>query len=475
VEGVGHFEPLRHYAEVHLLLEPGEPGSGVQVASACSEDVLDLNWQRLIATHVMEREHPGVLTGSVLTDVKVTILTGRAHPKHTEGGDFRQATYRAIRQGLKRAKSVLLEPMYAFSLEVPQDLVGHAMSDLGQRCGKFDPPEFRTGTGGDVAVLKGTAPVATMQDYSAEVHAYTRGMGHLLLELGGYDVCHNAEEVVAAASYDSEADIENPTGSVFCAHGAGFVVPWDEVETYMHLPYVYKPPETGAPEASGRSYDVAGALSSVKKPGEPKQQSSWELDKELQQIYAREFGMSRDDVEDQERRRWMKKKADTPKPATVKYDKKGNPIYPARGPQEEYLIVDGYNIIFAWKDLNELSRVNIDSARDKLLDILSDYQGYKDCPVLVVFDAYKRKDHPGARSRYHKLDVVYTKTDETADAYIERTVHEIGGKYRVTVATNDGLEQLTVMSQGALRMSAENLREEIARASHEGLENWNKH
>jgi predicted RNA-binding protein with PIN domain len=241
----------------------------------------------------------------------------------------------------------------------------------------------------------------------------------------------------------------------------------------MHLPYVYAPREEGAQE-SGRAYDVEGAMTSVKKPNEKKSQSGWELDKELQQIYAREFGMNREDVEDQERRRWMKKKADSPKPATVKYDKKGNPIYPSRGPQEEYLIVDGYNIIFAWKELNELSRVNIDSARDRLLDILSDYQGYKGCPVMVVFDAYKRKDHPGAKGKYHNLDVVYTKTDETADAYIERTVHRISGKYRVTVATNDGLEQLTVMSQGALRMSAENLREEIARVSREGLEAYVK-
>jgi predicted RNA-binding protein with PIN domain len=502
VEGVGHFEPLRHYAEVHLLLEPGEPGSGVQVASACSEDVLDLNWQRLIATHVMEREHPGVLTGSALTDVKVTILTGRAHTKHTEGGDFRQATYRAIRHGLKRAKSVLLEPMYAFSLEVPQESVGRAMTDLKQRCGRFDAPEFVTGT--DVAVLTGTAPVSTMQDYSTEVYAYTKGLGHLTLELSGYDVCHDAQEVVDSIGYDSDADVANPTGSVFCAHGAGFVVPWDEVEDYMHLPYAYMPHKNaGAPgegagaqgangagvygggklgadgagadgiavQASGRAYDVSQAMSSVKK-SEEKSTGSWELDKELQQIYAREFGMSREAVEDQERRRWMKKKSDAPKPATVKYDKKGNPIYPSRGPQEEYIIVDGYNIIFAWKDLNELSRVNIDSARDKLLDILSDYQGYKGCAVMVVFDAYRRKDHPGAKSRYQNLEVVYTRTDETADAYIERTVHQISGKYRVTVATNDGLEQLTVLSQGALRMSAENLREEIARVSREGMEGY---
>lgn len=496
VEGVGHFEPLRHYAEVHLLLEPGEPGSGIEVASDCSEDVLDLNWQRLIATHIVEREHPGVLTGSALTDVKITILTGRAHIKHTEGGDFRQATYRAIRQGLKSTESVLLEPVYAFTLEVPQDAVGRAMTDLKQRFGKFDTPEFLPenehmhdrslargmGVGHTfasecvtgMAVLHGTAPVATMQDYNTIVHAYTKGLGHLTLDLDGYDVCHNSEEVVARIGYDSEADTANPTGSVFCAHGAGFVVPWDQVPDYMHLDYVYTL-DGGKPE-DGIFYDTAdqtfgpGGTFAVKKPNEAKSQTSWELDKELQQIYAREFGMSREDVEDQERRKWMKKKTNESKPNVVKYDKKGNPIYPARGPQEEYLIVDGYNIIFAWKDLNELSRVNIDSARDKLLDILSNYQGYKGCPVLVVFDAYKRKEHPGAKSKYHNLDVVYTKTDETADAYIERTVHEIGHKYRVTVATNDGLEQLTVMSQGALRMSAENLHQEIERLSRQEYE-----
>lgn len=467
VEGVGHFEPLRHYAEVHLLLEPGEPGSGIEVASDCSEDILDLNWQRLIATHITEREHPGVLTGSALTDVKITIVTGRAHIKHTEGGDFRQATYRAIRQGLKSTESVLLEPIYSFVLEVPQESVGRAMTDIKQRFGSFDSPEFVPGS--DMAVLKGIAPVATMQDYSTSVHAYTKGLGHLTLELAGYDVCHNSEEVVERIGYDSEADTANPTGSVFCAHGAGFVVPWDQVPDYMHLEYTY---ETGAVEKpeDGIFYDTADqtfgpgkVLSNIGKSNEGKSQTSWELDKELQQIYAREFGMSREDVENQERRKWMKKKTSESRPNVVKYDKKGNPIYPSRDPQEEYLIVDGYNIIFAWKDLNELSRVNIDSARDKLLDILSNYQGYKGCPVLVVFDAYKRKEHPGARSKYHNLDVVYTKTDETADAFIERTVHEIGRKYRVTVATNDGMEQLTVMSQGALRLSADNLRQEIER------------
>ena len=484
VEGIGHFEPLRHYAEVHLLIEPGEPGSGVQTASACSEDVLDLNWQRLIETHIMEREHPGVLTGAALTDVRITILTGRAHTKHTEGGDFRQATYRAIRQGLKSAPCVFLEPMYAFTLEVPQDAVGKAMTDLKQLHGTFDTPEY-VSHGGDMAVLKGKAPVVTMQDYSAQVNAYTSGRGHLTLELAGYDVCHNSEEVVASIGYDSEADTQNPTGSVFCAHGAGFLVPWDEVENYMHLPRSYVPKEQSSAE-DGRKYDSAnqtfgpgGTFTGInKKSGASWEKSvarmsSYELDKELADVYAREFGMSREDLEEQERRKW-KKKTDAPKAGSVKYDKKGNPIYPAKGPQEEYLIVDGYNIIFAWEQLRELSEINIDSARDALLDILSNYQGYKGCFVLVVFDAYKRKEHPGAKMKYHNLDVVYTRTDETADAYIERTVHEIGNKYRVTVATNDGLEQLTVMSQGALRMSARRLLEEITRMNREGYDAYNK-
>lgn len=515
VEGIGHFEPLRHYAEVHLLLEPGEPGSGIQVSSACSEDVLDLNWQRLIATHVTEREHPGVLTGSALTDIKITILTGRAHTKHTEGGDFRQATYRAIRQGLKSTQSVLLEPMYTFSLEVPQASVGRAMTDLKQRFGTFDSPEFVSGTDRDMAVLTGTAPVSTMQDYSTEVAAYTSGKGHLTLELAGYDVCHNSEEVIASIGYDSEADTANPTGSVFCAHGAGFVVPWDEVDHYMHLERVFDPnryalEEDGAASHAGRAYDPVGATYSAGEAdaltGVARRESweksvagksSLELDKELADVYAREFGMSREDVAEQERRKWSQKQQDKQKLPTVKQDKKGNPIYPAKDSKERMLVVDGYNIIFAWKELKELSRVNIDSARDRLKDILLSYQGYERCRLIVVFDAYKVKDNAGKKEFYDGrrkksggagrsfagkksvensrpgaaqkereigIEVVYTKTDETADAYIERLVHDEKGKYRIFVATNDGLEQLTVMSQGALRMSAENLREEIGRA-----------
>lgn len=502
VEGVGHFEPLRHYAEVHLLLEPGEPGSGIQVQSACSEDVLDLNWQRLIATHVEEREHPGVLIGAPLTDVKVTILTGRAHLKHTEGGDFRQATYRAIRQGLKSTECVLLEPIYAFLLEVPQDAVGRAMTDLRQRSAVFDSPEYLSDARGDRALMKGTAPVATMQDYMSEVHAYTKGLGHLTLELAGYDVCHNSEEVIAAKGYDSEADTANPTGSVFCAYGAGFVVPWDEVNSYMHLPRVYVP-GTDVNAADGRAYrtdganysaDEADVLAGVSRRGSweksVSKMSSYELDKELADVYAREFGMSREDLEDRERRRWGQKRQEKPKAPVTKLDKKGNPIYPAKGPTERLLVVDGYNIIFAWKELQELSRLNIDSARDRLKDILLNYQAYERCRLVVVFDAYKVKGNAGkkefydgkrkksgksaggsvkpeingSREREVGIEVVYTRTDETADAYIERLVHDEKGKYRIAVATNDGLEQLTVMSQGALRMTAENLKEELQRA-----------
>lgn len=492
VEGIGHFEPLRHYAEVHLLLEPGEPGSGIQAATVCSEDVLAVNWQRLIAGHILEREHPGVLTGSPLADIKFTILTGRAHLKHTEGGDFRQATYRAIRQGLKSASCVLLEPFYAFVLEIPKEAVGRAMTDLQQRFADFEPPEF---AGGDAAFITGRAPAAAMQDYMAEVFAYTKGKGRLSLVPDGYDVCHNSEEVIAAKGYDSESDTENPTGSVFCAHGAGFIVPWDEVDKYMHLERVYVPSDAadtgGAPAYCGEEagYSAADALAGTKKQisweKSVAKMSAFELDRELADVYSREFGMSREQLLEQERRRGEKNRA-KPKPQTQKLDKKGNPIYPARGPAERLLVVDGYNVIFAWKELKELAAINIDSARDRLKDLLLNYQAFERCRLVVVFDAYRLKDNAGRKELYDGrsksirsekkgknnpkagvgvgIEVVYTRTDETADAYIERLVHDEKGKYRITVATNDGMEQLTVMSQGALRMSAENLREEMERA-----------
>jgi len=478
VEGVGHFEPLRHYAEAHLWMEPGEPGSGISVFSNCSEDVLDLNWQRLITTHILEREHPGVLTGSAITDIKFTIVTGRAHLKHTEGGDFRQATYRAIRQGLKSTESVLLEPVYGFTLEVPVDAIGRAMTDVRNRFGKHEAPEYITREDGDVAVLTGTAPVATMQDYMAEVHSYTKGMGRLSLELKGYDVCHNSAEVVERIGYDSEEDIANPTGSVFCAHGAGFVVPWNEVPEYMHLEYVCDS-EGHVKQAGGLSYDLEQQAENLRELAERKEAerlaktasaTSWELDQELQQIYAREFGMNKEDMLDYERKKWAKKGEKKESVPHQKFDKKGNPIYPKKPILEEYLIVDGYNIIFAIDELKELSKENIDSAKDKLKDMLADYQGYKGCHVMIVFDGYRKKGNPGSVEKYFDLEIVHTKQDETADAYIERKVHELVNKYKVTVATNDNLEQLTILSQGALRMSARLLEEDIKRVKTGGIQ-----
>jgi len=476
VEGVGHFEPLRHYAEAHLWMEPGEPGSGISVFSNCSEDVLDLNWQRLITTHILEREHPGVLTGSAITDIKFTIVTGRAHLKHTEGGDFRQATYRAIRQGLKSTESVLLEPYYGFVLEVPAEQIGRAMTDIRSRFGKHEAPEYISREDGDVAVLTGTAPVSTMQDYMTEVHAYTKGQGQLTLELKGYDVCHNSAEVVEQIGYDSEEDTANPTGSVFCAHGAGFVVPWNEVPDYMHLEYACDA-DGHVKTMGGLAYDLEQQAEELRELAERREAdrlaktasaSSWELDQELQQIYAREFGMNKDDMLDYERRKWSKKSGDGADKKTAphqKFDKKGNPIYPKKPVLEELLIVDGYNIIFAIPELKELSKVNIDSAKDALKDMLANYQGYKGCRLMLVFDGYRRKGNPGSSEKYFDLEVVHTKQDETADAYIERTVHDLVSKYKITVATNDNLEQLTILSQGALRMSAGMLVEEMKRYS----------
>jgi len=475
-------------------MEPGEPGSGITVFSNCSEDVLDLNWQRLITTHILEREHPGVLTGSAITDIKFTIVTGRAHLKHTEGGDFRQATYRAIRQGLKSTESVLLEPIYAFSLEVPAEQIGRAMTDIRNRFGKHEAPEYVSRDDGDVAILTGTAPVATVQDYVQEVHSYTKGAGRLTLDLKGYDVCHNSAEVVERIAYDSEADTANPTGSVFCAHGAGFLVPWDEVPSFMHLEYVCDA-EGHVKQQGGLSYDLEQQAESLRELAERRAEekalktasaSSWELDQELQQIYAREFGMNKEDMLDAERKKWAKKsggdgadgksgdgKGRSEKYVShQKYDKKGNPIYPKKPVLEEFLIVDGYNIIFAWEELKELSKVNIDSAKDRLKDLLANYQGYKNCRVMVVFDGYRVKGNPGSTEKYFDLEVIHTKQDETADMYIERTVHQVVDKYKVTVATSDNLEQLTILSQGALRMSALGLKQELERVEKMGIKEF---
>lgn len=456
VEGVGHFEPLRHYAEVHLLLEPGETGSGLTFATDCSEDVLDRNWQRLILTHLEEREHKGVLLGAPITDMKITLLTGRAHIKHTEGGDFRQATYRAVRQGLCKAKSQLLEPYYEFRLEVPSEQVGRSMTDIQKMLGEFDPPK----TEGEMTVLTGSAPVVTMRDYQKEVISYTSGRGRLSCTLKGYYPCHNQEEVVEAVGYDPEADLENPTGSVFCAHGAGFVVNWDQVEEYMHV-------ESGWNAPAGQET----------KPEKPVTAKNWKeenekylaTEKELEEIFERTYGPIRKLGEEPPAGRSVKGWKKSRRDPLEGYGKSSSDYKQKKTPdgEKEYLLVDGYNIIFAWEDLKELAAVNIDGAREKLMDILCNYQGFKKSTLILVFDAYKVKGNPGSVETYHNIHVVYTKEAETADQYIEKTVHEIGRKYRVTVATSDQLEQVIILGQGGQRMSARELLEDVIEVSHQ--------
>lgn len=446
VVGVGHYEPLRHYAEVHLKMEPLEAGSGLIFDTDCSEDVLDRNWQRLILTHLQEREHPGVLTGAPITDMKITIVAGRAHLKHTEGGDFRQATYRAVRQGLKSAESVLLEPWYSFVLEVPSEQVGRAMSDIGQMNGSFEGPEAEDKQG--MVRLTGTAPASEMRDYQREVWAYTKGRGRITLTLKGYEPCHNAEEVIEEIGYDSERDVDNPTGSVFCAHGAGFLVKWDEVPEYMHIKEDFLAEKPGIVQDEvmavqmGNHCNYSGGYS-----------SSYDDDPELLTIMEREFGSKQ-----KERDRYSsyrKQTVSTPVLHTT--------VIKENEPKKEYLLVDGYNIIFAWEELNELAKASIDAARNKLMDILSNYQGFIGCTLILVFDAYKVKGNQGEVQKYHNIYVVYTKEAETADQYIEKTTHEIGRKYKVTVATSDALEQVIVMGQGAYRISARDFYEEVER------------
>lgn len=441
VEGVGHFEPLRHYAEVHLRLEPGERGSGMQFDSECSEDVLDRNWQRLVLTHLEEKEHKGVLTGSVITDMKITLTSGKAHLKHTEGGDFRQATYRAVRQGLKKAESVLLEPYYEFRIELPSENVGRAMTDIQNRFGKFEAPE----TLGEMTVLTGIAPVSTLSGYQKDVIAYTGGRGRISLTLKGYDLCHNPEEVVAARGYDSELDLANPTGSVFCAHGAGFVVDWDEVEEYMHME---------------RTLDQTGeeGLAEVTLP--KRRHSSIELtQEELDAIYVR----TPDPVKQNHGPVTVCAKEKDREPGSAYTDPKWERRRREKEGRQEYLLVDGYNIIFSWEELRELSEKDIGAARGKLADILSNYQGYRKCTLILVYDAYKVEGNPGEVMKYHNIYIVYTKEAETADQYIEKTVRRIAKDAAVTVATSDGLEQVIILGQGANRMSAPGLKEEIER------------
>ena len=446
VVGVGHYEPLRHYAEVHLKMEPLEAGSGLVFDTDCSEDVLDRNWQRLILTHLQEREHPGVLTGAPITDMKITIVAGRAHLKHTEGGDFRQATYRAVRQGLKSAESVLLEPWYSFVLEVPSEQVGRAMSDNGQMNGSFEGPEAENKQG--MVRLTGTAPASEMRDYQREVWAYTKGRGRITLTLKGYEPCHNAEEVIEEIGYDSERDVDNPTGSVFCAHGAGFLVKWDEVPEYMHIKEDFLAEKPGIEQDEmmavqmGNHCNYSGGYS-----------SSYDDDPELLTIMEREFGSKQE-----ERDRYSSYRKQT-----VSTPVRHTTVIKENEPKKEYLLVDGYNIIFAWEELNELAKASIDAARNKLMDILSNYQGFSGCTLILVFDAYKVKGNQGEVQKYHNIYVVYTKEAETADQYIEKTTHEIGRKYKVTVATSDALEQVIVMGQGAYRISARDFYEEVER------------
>ena len=433
VEGVGHFEPLRHYAEVHLLLEPGEPGSGVQCMSVCSEDLLDRNWQRLILTHLMETEHRGVLTGAPITDIRITLVSGKAHLKHTEGGDFRQAVYRAVRQGLKQADSVLLEPYYEYRLELPSENVGRAMTDIERMHGTFGLPQ----TEADRTILTGMAPVSTMRDYQKEVHAYTRGNGTLQCTLKGYAPCHNTEEVLAATGYDSERDTLHPTGSVFCAHGAGFLVPWYEVKEYMHLPSVMQEKPSDSPEEKQTAYRVS------------KETDAWIDTEEVDRIIVQSVGAN-------------KKQKTLPKKKVPEYYKSTSKPK-KQEVREEYLLVDGYNVIFAWEDLKDLAQVSIDGARGKLLDVLCDYQGMKKCNLIVVFDAYRVQGHKTEISTYHNIHVVFTKEAETADQYIEKFAHENGKKYNVTVATSDGLEQIIIRGQGCRLLSARELKDEIER------------
>ena len=466
VLGIGHFEPLRHYAEVHLLLEPLEAGSGLIFESKCAEDILDRSWQRLILTHIEEKEHVGVLTGSPITDMRITLISGRSHLKHTEGGDFRQATYRAIRQGLKKTSSMLLEPYYNFRLEAPSENIGRAMTDIQRMQGSFEAPQIN----GDTAILIGNAPLATMGGYQTEVNAYTRGRGSLTSTLAGYQPCHNEEEIIERIGYDSELDVDNPTGSVFCTHGASFIVAWDQVENHMHIEnsmkelFPDKPWDKTKDAYTGENFDSAHNHESSHSRRTKNKSNSWQEDKELEEIFTRTFGPI--------------KQSKIYSPSRLGHEKIPNGSIASQGKREpyrreimpkasaqEYLLVDGYNIIFSWEELNTLAQESMDAARYRLMDILSNYQGFKKCSLILVFDAYKVKDGVGSIQRYHNIDVVYTKEAETADQYIEKVTHEIARDNHVTVATSDALEQIIVLGKGAVRLSANDLRDEILRVN----------
>ena len=434
VEGVGHYEPLCHYAEVHLLLEPLPQGSGLQFGVNCREEDLERNWQRLVLTHLEEKTHLGVLTGSPITDMRITLCAGKAHVKHTEGGDFRQATYRAVRNGLRKAKSILLEPWYEFLLELPTENVGRAMTDLQQMGAEFQPPE----TEGDRSVLQGSAPVAKLRGYASEVTGYTHGVGRLVCSPKGYAPCQNPEEVIAAVGYDCDSDLENSADSIFCAHGAGFAVKWNEVEQHMHLPsclhQLEEPDEPAAPVRVSRAA-YGGSLAE---------------DKELMAIFERTYGK----IDRNPRQALCTPKEEDNAAA---YHGKPDPAYDG----EEYLLVDGYNIIFAWDELKTIAQNNLDSARGQLMHMLSNYCGYRKCKLILVFDAYKVKGYHGETEQYHNITVVYTKEAETADSYIEKATLDLSKKHKVRVATSDGMEQLIILGNGALRITAAEFRQEV--------------
>lgn len=487
VMGVGHFEPLRHYAEVHLLLEPMENGSGMCFDSICSEDVLDKNWQRLILTHLQEREFRGVLTGSPITDMKISITAGRAHQKHTEGGDFRQATYRAVRQGLMMAESVLLEPVYAFKIEVPQEYAGRVLADIVKMSGTMDGQEIS----GETTVITGHAPVYTMREYYSELTAFSRGTGRLQVDIDGYQPCHNTEEVLAERHYDPELDRFNPSSSVFCAHGAGYLVDWYDVYENMH---VKEDPGFEISGQLGYTEDGYAMDIPVNRPGKSVSEMSI-TDEELSEIFARTFGGDYKDKDVALNGRFRRTTSEYK--VNGQYNKsQSRDRQPGNGPLvgsrpadrgiatpgafkrrksgEDYVIVDGYNVIFAWDTLRELSEHNIDSARGKLMDILSNYQGYMNCKLIVVFDGYKVKDNKGERFPYDDIEVVYTKEGETADAHIEKLTHELARKHKVTVVTSDGLEQIVTMCQGAIRMSSRDFKAEVERVNEHLRENYLK-
>jgi len=437
VEGVGHFEPLRHYAEVHLLLEPGEPGSGLQFGTQCSEDILSKSWQRLILTHLEEKVHKGVLTGSAITDMKITLVSGRAHNKHTEGGDFREATYRAVRQGLKEAESVLLEPYYSFRLELPEKMIGRAMNDIERMHGVCEI----SSTNGEMAVLVGSAPVVTMRNYQKEVVSYTKGLGKLFCTLKGYEPCHNAEEVIESIGYDSERDVENPTGSVFCAHGTSFLVSWDEVKNYMHIESFLQKKEDLEEEAAANQVPYT-------------EEKNISLE-EIEQIINSTFYANRGKKSVWNRRKKVRENYDRPA-AYVKKQKE---------PKEEYLLVDGYNIIHAWPELKELADEDMEAARVKLLDLLSNYQGIRKCHIIIVVDAYRVEGHAEEVIKYHNVHVVFTKEAQTADQYIERFAHDNQTKYDIIVATSDGLQQIIIRGAGCALLSARELKIEVERVN----------